>query len=306
MTSNADIAWIAADWGTTNLRIWALGADDCPIVHRSSEKGMGALTPDQFEAALLELVEDCLTAGRTTPIIVCGMAGSRQGWSEAPYKTAPCPPPGIHDATTVATDDPRLDVRILPGIKQMSPADVMRGEETQIAGFLASRPNFEGLLCLPGTHTKWAALESGVITRFRTSMTGEVYALLRKQSVLRHGLSTEALDETAFTEAVLEMAQHPERLTGELFGIRASGLVDNLSPQAASGRLSGLLIGAELAAMAPIFDLRQTAILGSDTIAKAYATALTALEHKSDPLDADTLTLTGLTLAYKTHLKEKP
>jgi 2-dehydro-3-deoxygalactonokinase len=304
MTTSTDITWIAADWGTTNLRIWALDVHNNTIVHRTSGKGMGTLAPADFEGALLELIEDCLTAHGKTKVIVCGMAGARQGWIEAPYMTTPCPPPGVTDATAVDTCDPRLDVHILPGISQFEPADVMRGEETQIAGFLAEHPGFTGLLCLPGTHTKWVMLNEGAITRFRTAMTGEVFALLRQHSVLRHGLSTDGIDGNAFAGAVCEMAQHPERLAGELFGIRASGLLDGLAPEAASGRLSGLLIGAELAAMAPQFDLSHTILLGSDRISEAYANALSALGHTSDVLDAGQLTLKGLTLAYETHSKE--
>lgn len=304
MTLASDVSWIAADWGTTNLRIWALDVDNRTLCQRSSDKGMGSLAPDEFEAALLDLAEDCLNPDRTTAVIVCGMAGSRQGWREAPYRTTPCAPPGIEDATAVGTTDPRLDVSILPGIKQVSPADVMRGEETQIAGFLAGRPGFSGVLCLPGTHSKWVTLKDGVISNFRTFMSGEVYALLREKSVLRHGLSEGSLDGDAFSTAVQEMKAHPERFTAELFGIRASGLVAGLSAEAAGGRLSGLVIGAELAAAASLFDLDRVALLGSHGIASAYADALNVLGHQAELLDADTLTLKGLNLAYQTHLKE--
>lgn len=94
--------------------------------------------------------------------------------------TVPCAPPSIRNATGVDAADPRLDVLILPGIKQLTPPDVMRGEETQIAGFLADNQNYTGTLCLPGTHTKWVALKDGRIERFRTFMTGETFALLSK------------------------------------------------------------------------------------------------------------------------------
>ena len=84
---------------------------------RSNDAGMGTLSRDGFEPALLDLAGDLLGAGKT-PVIVCGMAGSRQGWAEAKYVAAPCTPPGIDRATHVPTSDPRLSVHILPGIKQ--------------------------------------------------------------------------------------------------------------------------------------------------------------------------------------------
>ena len=112
-----------------------------------------------FEPALLELVGDWLPRDRQTPVIACGMVGARQGWVEVPYRQAPCKPVFFDTFGRPETSDPRLTVMILAGIKQIEPApDVMRGEETQIAGFLLDDPRFEGVLCLPGTHTKWVRI----------------------------------------------------------------------------------------------------------------------------------------------------
>ncbi|MEP3048042.1 MAG: 2-dehydro-3-deoxygalactonokinase [Roseibium sp.] len=303
MTSAPKASWIAADWGTTNLRIWALDQTAGVIAHRCSDKGMGKLAPKEFEPALLELIEDFLCDQAKTPVIICGMAGSRQGWAEAPYKTVPCTPPDMCDATEVHGTDSRLNVHILPGIKQLTPPDVMRGEETQIAGFLANRPGFTGTLCLPGTHTKWVALTDGRIDRFRTFMTGETFALFCEHSVLKHGLSDGQIDETAFKTAVEETSKIQNNLAGELFGIRAAGLVADLTPEAARGRLSGLLIGTEIAAVSNDFTLQDCVLLGSDKIANAYADALTSLGYKAELSDADAITLQGLTLAYKSTSK---
>lgn len=304
MSGQDDIAWIAADWGTTNLRIWALDAANTTVLHSSSARGMNTLAPDEFEGALLELIDAFLPENRTIPVIICGMAGSRQGWREAPYRETPCAPPGVSNATIVEPVDPRLSVHILPGIKQMAPADVMRGEETQIAGFLSDHPSFTGLICLPGTHTKWVVLEEGIITGFRTSMTGEVFALLKDKSVLQHSLAQEGYCDTSFEAAVKEITRSPERLTSELFGIRASSLIAGQTPEAATGRLSGLLIGAELAAVASEFDLQNTAILGKDQLSRVYGAALGILGHQSALLDAESYTVKGLSLAYEAHLKE--
>jgi 2-dehydro-3-deoxygalactonokinase len=99
---------------------------------------MGKLPRDGFEPALLRLIGPWLTDG--PPVVACGMVGSRQGWCEAPYRTVPCTPldPG-RAGDQAPTADPR-SVSIAPGLKQASPADVMRGEETQIAGALRLMP----------------------------------------------------------------------------------------------------------------------------------------------------------------------
>lgn len=298
------VDWIAVDWGTSNLRIWALDAQGSTLAHRSSARGMITLERDGFEPALLELIDDLLPAGRATPVIMCGMAGARQGWAEAPYRAVPCPPPSLQTATQAPSRDPRLDIRILPGIKQTDPADVMRGEETQINGFLAGQPGHSGTLCLPGTHTKWVRLEAGQVTRFRTCMTGELFALLSGQSVLRHSVAAKGFDWSAFAAAVAAMAEAPEALATDLFSIRAAGLVADLEPEAARGRLSGLLIGAEIAAIRRDFPLNTVTLLGTDHIAKAYQGALAQLGFEARPLDAEATTLNGLALAYSTYQKE--
>ncbi|HSF91330.1 MAG TPA: 2-dehydro-3-deoxygalactonokinase, partial [Paracoccaceae bacterium] len=47
--------WIAIDWGTSNLRVWHMDADGNVLESRSSDRGMGSLSPAEFEGALLEL-----------------------------------------------------------------------------------------------------------------------------------------------------------------------------------------------------------------------------------------------------------
>ena len=101
---------------------------------------------------------------------------------------------------------------VLPGLSQARPADVMRGEETQIAGLLAADPGFDGVACLPGTHTKWARVSAGEVVSFRTCMTGELFALLSERSVLRHAVGGEGFEEAAFAEALSDAIARPEAL----------------------------------------------------------------------------------------------
>ncbi|MGL4310765.1 MAG: 2-dehydro-3-deoxygalactonokinase [Paracoccaceae bacterium] len=275
-----------------------MGPHDSVLAEGGSSAGMGALTPDGFEPALLTLVLDWL-GDKPVDVIVCGMAGAKQGWTEAPYRSVPCTPLDPTASVMPACTDPRLRVRILSGLSQARPADVMRGEETQIAGFLSDRPDFDGVLCLPGTHTKWAHISAGEVVSFRTFMTGEMFALLSAQSVLRHGLNGDGVDVAAFLEAVSDTMSRPETLAARLFGIRAEGLLAGLSPAAARGRLSGLLIGAELAAARPYWLGQPVAIIGSDAMSRAYLDALTAQGASAEIADAARLTLAGLAAAYR-------
>ncbi|APX12035.1 2-dehydro-3-deoxygalactonokinase [Tateyamaria omphalii] len=286
-----DVAWIAVDWGTSHVRAWLMRADGTVLDRRSSAQGMGSLDRAGFEPALRALVGDALPA----PVLACGMVGSRQGWAEAPYAAVPCAPPSAAEAVRVTGTD--LDVRILPGVKQVKPADVMRGEETQIAGFLAMSPGFDGVICLPGTHTKWAHVSAGEIVSFRTAMTGEMFALLSEQSVLRHSVG-DGWDADSFAAGVDQSLSRPEGLAAALFSLRAEGLLDGLPGDAARARLSGLLVGAELAAMRPYWLGQQVALIGAEALSSAYAEALKTQGVPSQMADAEEMTLAGLTAAY--------
>jgi len=287
--------WIAVDWGTSQLRVWAM-AGDRVLAAASSEDGMGRLSPEGFQPALLRLIEPWLGTA-PMPVIACGMVGARQGWAEAPYRPVPCAPVASGALMPVAAD-PRLALRFVPGLSQRKPgADVMRGEETQIAGVLATLPDFDGIVCLPGTHTKWAHLSAGEVVSFQTFLTGEMFALLAGQSVLRHTVGATGWDDAAFAEAVADAITSPARVSARLFGLRAEALLADLAPETARARLSGLLIGAELAAARPYWLGQRVVIVAADGIAHAYVAALAAQGVQAELLPAEQMTLAGLTLA---------
>lgn len=285
--------WIAVDWGTTHLRAWAMvGGEAKAEAH--SDDGMGKLGRDAFEPALLRLIEPWL--GHEQMIVLsCGMVGARQGWQEAPYQKVPAKP-GDLPTVPVTTIDPRLNLRIVPGLSQTTPsADVMRGEETQIAGFIAQHPKFDGVLCLPGTHSKWVHVSAEEVVSFQTCMTGELFGLLSEASVLRHSVDTgEAMDQGAFKDAVSDTISRPERLAQRLFSIRAENVMNAVDNAEGRARLSGYLIGAELAATKPYWLGQEVAIAGAPDLARTYATALSTQGVEAAVYDAAPLTRAGL------------
>jgi len=285
--------WIAIDWGTTNLRAYAMGRDGV-LAQAVSDDGMGRLDRDGFEPALLRLVGPWLRDGQVTEVVACGMVGSRQGWHEAPYRAVPCTPLDPAAQVVAPTRDARIRVRLVPGLKQASPPDVMRGEETQIAGALALMPGFDGVVCLPGTHCKWAHVSAGEVVSFQTFLTGEMFALLSQASVLRHGMQGDGWDDAAFDQGVSDALSRPERVAARLFGIRAEGLLSGLSAGAAKARLSGLLIGMELAGARPYWLGQAVAIVGSEGISASYARALKGLGVEARLVKGGEAVLAGL------------
>jgi len=257
---------------------------------------MGSLKPDQFEPALLDVIAPWL--GPRTPVLACGMVGARQGWVEARYRAVPCPPTDLSALTRVATQDPRLDVRIAPGLSQSKPADVMRGEETQLAGALAVHPGFDGVFCLPGTHSKWVHVSAGEVVSFQTFMTGEMFSLLSTHSVLRHSLTTEGWDDSAFDAGLSDAISRPDRIAARLFSLRAEGLLHGMTAPQARARLSGLLIGIELAGAKPYWLGQSVKLIGASNLSALYARALAAQGLQAERLDATACTLAGLSALY--------
>ena len=297
MNAMSKPSWIAVDWGTTRLRAFAMTQSHEVMARGDSDKGMATLCTQEFEPALLELITPWLDPVRVTPVIACGMVGARQGWIEAPYRKAPCPP---FDAEMVQATarDPRIQVSIVSGISQTDPADVMRGEETQIAGFLAGNPEFDGVLCLPGTHTKWVLISAGEIVSFVTYMTGEMFGLLSRQSVLRHTIGTNGWDDDAFGDALSDAISKPQFFAARLFSLRATSLLSDISPGSARARLSGTLIGIELAAAKGYWLGQNIAVIGAAALSKIYVAALRAQGANAEVYAAQDMTLAGLSAAY--------
>lgn len=284
------------DWGTSNLRVWLVDAAANVLAERQSPEGMGTLSPDRF-AGVLENHLAALGADCDLPAVVAGMAGARAGWIEAPYVDTPA---GLTDLHLKAVSAPGIDrdVRILPGVCQRTSGaeDVMRGEETQLLGAVASGLS-DALFCLPGTHSKWVSLEAGRISRFTTVMTGELFQLISRQSILRLSIGEDraAADHPAFAQAVEEALGGDFSLTSRLFSIRAQALLSGADEASAASRLSGLLLGAEIAAMRTRLGEGQLVqLIGSGALTELYAAALSLAGVQTVSLDGGELVRKGL------------
>jgi 2-dehydro-3-deoxygalactonokinase len=244
---------IAIDWGTSSFRAYRL--DDAGAVRGQRSAAAGLLSCDgRFAAVLAQQLE----GWDDERVLMAGMVGSRSGWREVPYVACPA---GLAEvaAGLVELDADALPGRrlgIVPGVSSRDAAaapDVMRGEETQVLGLLERLPGAgPHTVCLPGTHSKWVQLHDSRIVGLRTAMTGELYALLRRHSLLAALMPApgedDADDPEAFAQGVAASAADGG-LAHQLFGVRTRGLFGELGPAAAPSYLSGLLIGHELRAL---------------------------------------------------------
>ena len=296
MRELSKISLIAADWGTSNLRVWSMDHQGNVINSITNGKGMSSLEPSEFEPHLINLIGNWLPteANARYPIIICGMAGAKTGWKEAAYLTAPCPPINKEKIVKIETEDQRISVSIIPGIMQKSPPDVMRGEETQIAGYLSKKPDFDGIICLPGTHTKWVHISAGEIVSFKTFMTGEIFLSLSERSILRSSVQSNDFDATSFLEAFENVYTNPALLSAKLFGLRAADLLENASTKILKSMLSGYLIGSELAGAKSYWLGQNIVIIGNNDLCVLYEKALKKLGLNTTIENAQNVTLNGL------------
>ena len=296
MSESNEISLIAADWGTSNLRVWGMDHQGNVINNIANGKGMSSLKPSEFETYFIGLIGNWLPKEENVrcPIIICGMAGAKTGWKEAAYLTAPCPPINKEKIIQIETEDQRISVSIVPGIMQKSPPDVMRGEETQIAGYLSKNPDFDGIICLPGTHTKWAHISAGEIVSFKTFMTGEIFLSLSERSILKSSVQSNDFDPTSFIKAFEDTYSNPALLSSKLFGLRAADLLENTSTKFLKSKLSGYLIGSELAGAKSYWLGQNIVMIGNDDLCVLYEKALKKLGLNTTIENTQNVTLNGL------------
>ncbi|RYF15728.1 MAG: 2-dehydro-3-deoxygalactonokinase [Comamonadaceae bacterium] len=263
---------VAVDWGTSSLRAARIAGDGSVLEERSSARGILTVPAGGFPQVLRDTCGDWL-AGDTL-CLVSGMAGSRQGWREAPY--CACPAGFAELAQHLAWIEPGR-IALVPGLSYevAGVPDVMRGEEVQVFGAMELLRQRDGTFVLPGTHSKWVRVEAGRIVAFATYMSGEFYALLRQHSILARTLPAEEppLDEAAFTRGVRH-AQEAGSLLHAAFSARTLALFDRLPGEALASYLSGLVIGEELRARGR--SAAPPVLVGSPALCARYRLALQA------------------------------
>jgi 2-dehydro-3-deoxygalactonokinase len=287
---------ISVDWGTSSLRAYLADADGAALAEIAADKGALSLQQGEHEPYLASLLRDWKTRHPHLPVVASGMVGARQGWIEAPYASCPAGLAEIAAATVIAPSASLGGVRIVPGVSARDARgapDVMRGEETQILGALAAERRGEGIFVLPGTHSKWARVESSRIIGFETYMTGEAFAALKDHTVLGRMMAppTDPTDPTGFALGVDAAAalERPGDLLHAAFMTRTFGLFGQLPPDQLAEYLSGLFVGAEILAGAR--GARAATVIGAPALVERYRRAGALLGVELTPAPANCATL---------------
>jgi 2-dehydro-3-deoxygalactonokinase len=263
---------VAVDWGTSSLRAALLDGQGHALEQREFPRGILTVPAGGFPQVFDEVCGDWMKGGSLA--LICGMAGSQQGWKEAPYVKCPA---GLADiASQLAWVEPGR-IAIVPGLTcEIDGApDVMRGEETKALGVLKLIGGSDARIVMPGTHCKWAHARESRIESFATFMTGEFYAVLRQHSIFARTMPGEDgdLDEPALLRGV-DHAMRAGNLLHAAFSARTLALFDRMDRFAAPSYLSGLLIGEELRAQFLASAKGELVLVGADKLTQRYAAAL--------------------------------
>ena len=279
---------IAVDWGTTNRRAYLMDSSGSCIQEFEDERGIMSVPQGEFPAAVAEIRSRL----GDKPLLLAGMVGSNRGWIEAPY--VPCPA-AISDLVAGLAWPSKREA-IVPGVKMDSGshADVMRGEEVQLLGAVASgEVDDDALVCHPGTHNKWVVVHRGRIDSFRTVMTGELFSLLKDHSILCDLLAGEVVPGEAF-KAGVELGLSSQDLPAELFTVRANVLVGKSKGEDAASFASGLLIGTDVRIGLSYPTAAQVTVMGRPELTRLYAAAIALANRPAKEIDGERCFLAGV------------
>lgn len=266
---------IAIDWGSTNFRARLIAGGEL-LASFESPDGIRHREGRDF-ADILE--SHCAAWKKVHPdarVLMSGMIGSREGWVEVPYITTPA---SLGDlAAGIVTVDSAVfgPIGIVPGVRHdddSGTSDVMRGEETQVAGLLHQLPAAGATLCLPGTHSKWIHCREGRIGRFRTWLTGEAFDLLTKGSLIAGSGGEVDVESGAFARG-LELSGGGGGLLHHLFLGRTEMLTGRVAAAELRSLVSGLLIGHEIRAARDFAGSDPLFLIGESPAARATAAGL--------------------------------
>jgi 2-dehydro-3-deoxygalactonokinase len=256
---------ISCDWGTSAFRLRLVRPGPTPevVAERSTLDGILAIQPagaEGFERHLAAEIERLFGAAglapEPAPVYLSGMVTSSVGWKELHYALLPFPLDGSRAVVArAALDLPHGSHPLLFISGLRSEDDVLRGEETELIGIFG-HPGVQAfadscVAILPGTHSKAVVVARREIVAFRTYMTGELFSVLGRSSILSRSIDPSVPgdpDDPAFERGVRRGCE--EGLIESLFTVRTGPLLAGVPSGANARYLSGMLIGAEAASIA--------------------------------------------------------
>lgn len=287
-SDGSDPRLIGIDWGTTTFRAYLMGAGGKVLGRIAEKRGILHVENGDFEGYFRQVLSPWI-AGTRLPVVVSGMITSRNGWVETPYVDLPAGPSELAAKLTRHALPGGPDLYFITGATAHDATgapDVMRGEETEIIGLLG-QGFVNGLLVMPGTHSKWVRIEAGRIAGFETFMTGEVFGALKDATILGRLMAGTDPSPEAFARGVRAGHGEPAALLHRMFHARTLPLTGVISERETADFLSGLLIGTEIGAATRAGGIGKVAVVGRSDLAARYVEAMriAAIETEAAPAD---------------------
>jgi 2-dehydro-3-deoxygalactonokinase len=302
--------FLSCDWGTSSFRLRLIEAASGTILAETlSAKGI-AVTYDLWKAQdkierlafyriylLQQLSALEIKYGKVPtdiPLIISGMAASAVGMHELPYKQLPIKTIAEELITYITRTTEAFPYKtiLVSGLRTVN--DVMRGEETILAGRDLQNSDKHQLYIFPGTHSKHVIVQNAMINDFKTYMTGEVFQLLSSKSLLATSVKYQSTFEniSSFEKGVIDAQQ--QIFLNNIFHVRTNALLNVLSKAENYMYLSGLVIGEELRSISNE-NYETINLVSSGELMKLYETALEALGYKNKLvfIDADKALING-------------
>lgn len=287
--------FLGCDWGTSSFRLRLVERGTRRILAEQAEptgvRHFATLTPPERAARLAAHLADRIArwpeVRPEVPFVVTGMAGSSVGWQELPYAEAPFPLDGgaavVSPRTLPGHGGRQRPGLLVSGVRTTD--DILRGEETALIGWHAlsgaTKPGSDPAWCLlAGTHPKHARVREGRLESFRTFLTGELFEVLRKDSLLAASVAAPADDTLPDWEefdAGVACSQ-ALGLSGALFQVRARQVLQHVPPAANHWFLSGILVGDEVRTLAALPGRAQLHLIGEPARVALHRRALGSVD----------------------------
>ncbi len=170
-----------------------------------------------------------------------------------------------------AVISPIKDRKIAP-IGQAVPMDECGDALVVVAGGVASRPNWDGIVLVAGARSVWMHVSAGEAISFASFISGQI------------GMSLHATGGSAetFQSTLDDVVSRPEKMAAIL-----------ARPNLDGAMMWGALIGAELAAAKPYWLGQQVIVTGETGLATNYAKALEQQGVPIELVDVDEMIKAG-------------
>ena len=131
-------------------------------------------------------------------------------------------------------------------------------------------------------------------------MTGELFEIISKNSVLSHSMISDNLDKAEILNSANKIMNKPELFANALFQLRADDLINSKGAIIYRSRLSGYLLAMELIGSLEFWKNNDIVLIGNVDLIELYENVLIKKVSSIQKFNSEDMVLKGLQ-----HFKDK-